>query len=99
MDEATGSIVSTLIAQYGLPGIIIVVLGYAYHKLQQKLHSEQNARIEDAKLYAQELLAVSDRVHQTTERLVDTLEMVQRSRLFSSPDIQLPGNGRHNENK
>jgi len=87
VDDALGSIISTLVTKYGLPGLIIAALGYGYTRLQKRLHEEQNARIEDAKLYAKELLAVNDKVHQSADRLADTLELIQRSRLYSSPDL------------
>jgi len=93
MDPATTKIIETLVTGYGLPGIVIVALAYMLHRATTALREEQKARIDDAKIYAKELLAVNDKVHQTTDRLFEMIEIIQpqtrmlgRGRLPSAPD-------------
>lgn len=64
---------SPVLAQYGLAGVVIAALGWAYWRrtgdLQAELREVQAARVEDSKKMVQTLLDLVDKQHAALEEL------------------------------
>lgn len=56
MEDAVAAIVSS-----GIPGALLVVLGYAYYRLSQDLKASQEARVTDAQRVSKDVLDREDK--------------------------------------
>ena len=66
--------IPALIETYGLPGIIMVGLGYAVVALWNRLALAQDARLNDLREHGKELRAVSDSATAAINGLTRVLE-------------------------
>ena len=70
-----------LIAQWGAVGLLLAALVWALVRsekeneaLRGELKAEHTARLDDAKKNAEAMLAMSDKVHSTVDKLADIAE-------------------------
>jgi hypothetical protein len=57
----------------GLPGVVILALGYAYWKQSRELRKVETARVEDAKSVTTILLGVQDKFRETLDAVRTTI--------------------------
>jgi len=76
MQDGIASGVSKL-AESGLPGLAIVVLAGAVVWLTLKLIAIQNARLEDAKNNAKDMLSLYQKVEQIVDKVDTTVDKLQ----------------------
>lgn len=83
MEKAVDGTVELLIAQYGLPGIAILVLGFVawrffklYCSAQEKLNALQETRVAEVKEGVRALEANTDAMNRLTEFVRDRLRPV-----------------------
>ena len=75
MDEAVSAIVSS-----GIPGALLVVLGYAYWKKEQDFKATQEARVADAQKFAKDSLEREDKWVGVLTDLTNELERANAGR-------------------
>lgn len=65
--------IGTELLRLGLPGIVILVLGYAYWQKDKRLSEVEKERTADAKAVTSTLLDMREKDRQTTEALRQTI--------------------------
>lgn len=75
MDEAVSAIVSS-----GIPGALLVVLGYAYWRQAQDLKATQEARVADAQKFAKDSLEREDKWVDVLKDLAVAVEVIAAGR-------------------
>ena len=63
-----------IIASYGLPGAMLVVMAWAYYQKDKALLAEQKARIEDAKMFNTMALEIQKQVITAVQQLSDLVD-------------------------
>ena len=78
--ENTGPSLVGLLAQHGLPGIIIGLLVFWVYLKDKELKIERDARIADAKAFTQLALGLQENAISSVNKLTDVFEEVRRMR-------------------
>ena len=93
--EAAGPSLIGVLAQHGLPGIIIGLLVYWVYLKDKELKAERDARIADAKAGTQLALALQENAISAVNKLTDVFEEVRRMRHeVEHTNPRLPPGGR-----
>lgn len=88
--EAAGPSLIGVLAQHGLPGIIIGLLVYWVYLKDKELKAERDARIADAKAGTQLALALQENAISAVNKLTDVFEEVRRMRHEAEHNPRLP---------
>lgn len=76
--EATGPGLVGLLAQHGLPGIIIGLLVFWVYLKDKELKSERDARIADAKAFTELALKLQETAIVSVNRLADVFDQMTK---------------------
>ncbi len=79
MENAGPSLVG-LLAQHGLPGIIIGILVFWVYMKDKELKNERDARIADAKAFTDLALKLQENAIGSVNKLTDVFEEIRRMR-------------------
>lgn len=78
--ETTGPSLVGVLAQHGLPGIIIGLLVYWVYLKDKELKQERDARIDDAKAFNKLALELQEKAISSVNKLTDVFEEIRRMR-------------------
>ena len=78
--DAAGTSLFSVLAQHGLPGIIIGLLVYWVYLKDKELKAERDARIADAKAFTELALKLQENAISTVNKLTDVFEEIRRMR-------------------
>ena len=93
--EAAGPSLVGVLAQHGLPGIIIGLLVYWVYLKDKELKTERDARIDDAKAFNKLALELQEKAISAVNKLTDVFEEVRRMRQETEhTNPRLPPGGR-----
>ena len=78
--ETAGPSLVGLLAQHGLPGIIIGILVYWVYLKDKELKAERDARIADSKQFTDLALKLQENAIGSVNKLTDVFEEIQKMR-------------------
>jgi len=65
-------------APYGMPGILLVIVGYLFHIKDKALQAEKDSRIDDAKHFNELAMALQKEVITAVNKLSDLVEIWEK---------------------
>lgn len=78
--ESTGPSLIGVLAQHGLPGVIIGLLVFWVYMKDKELKAERDARIADAKAFTELALKLQENAISSVNKLTDVFEEIRRMR-------------------
>ena len=89
--ESAGPSLIGILAQHGLPGVIIGLLVLWVYMKDKELKTERDARIADAKAFTVLALQLQEKAIESVNKLTDVFDEIRR--------MQNPALRRHNRNE
>ena len=92
--ETAGPSLVGLLAQHGLPGIVIGLLVYWVYLKDKELKNERDARIADSKQFTDLALKLQENAISSVNKLTDLFEHLRTERERDNHSPRLPPPGR-----